>query len=381
MTTIDKSTLKDIKLGYASCSIGYDESHTLPVRFDAIRSAGFHAVEISMRDVWPFATQFMGKPVAEDDYDTLCVVAEEVRRMADERGLKIIILQPFLTFEGWPLGSPERADAWNRIRGWARIMKVLGTDLLQIGSTISYDTIPERMVPDLQELSDYFSTLGLRIAYENWCWSAHASTWQQVWKIVQEVNRPNFGLCLDTFQIAGSEWADPRQESGLRDMPAAELAASWRASMAVLASVPKEKIFIFQVSDAYRPSPPIPNHIIDGLTPTGYWSRRFRPVMGEGYLPCTDIVEAVLQTGFRGWYSIEVFDRGSKGQGRVYDLPAFALNAKKSLFRAIEESLARDDARAAAAPKRESAFTAVSRYGVGFILGVGFALSLFPVHV
>ena len=132
MTTIDKSTLKDIKLGYASCSIGYDESHTLPVRFDAIRAAGFHAVEISMRDVWPSATQFMGKPVAEDDYDTLCVVAEEVRRMADERGLQIIILQPFLTFEGWPLGSPERADAWARIRGWARIMKVLGTDLLQV---------------------------------------------------------------------------------------------------------------------------------------------------------------------------------------------------------------------------------------------------------
>ena len=237
------------------------------------------------------------------------------------------------------------------------------------------------MVPDLQELSDFFATLGLRIAYENWCWSVHAPAWQQVWKIVQEVDRPNFGLCLDTFQIAGGEWADPRRESGLVDKPAPKLAASWRASMAVLASVPKEKIFIFQVSDAYRPSPPIPNRIIDGLTPQGYWSRRFRPVMGEGYLPCTDIVEAVLQTGYRGWYSIEVFDRGSKGQGREYDLPAFALNAKQSLFHAIEESLARDDARAAAAPKRESTFTAVSRYGVGLILSVGFALSLFPVHV
>ena len=103
--------------------------------------------------------------------------------------------------------------------------------------------------------------------------------------------------------------------------------------------------------------------------------------MGEGYLPCTDIVEAVLQTGYRGWNSIKSFAAGSKGQGREYDLPAFALNAKQSLFHAIEESLARDDARAAAAPKRESTFTAVSRYGVGLILSVGFALSLFPVHV
>ena len=88
------------------------------------------------------------------------------------------------------------------------------------------------MVPDLQELSDFFATLGLRIAYENWCWSTHAPTWRAVWNIVRKVDRPNVGLCLDTFQTAGSEWADPTTASGLiEDVPRDELERRFRASL------------------------------------------------------------------------------------------------------------------------------------------------------
>lgn len=34
-------------------------------------------------------------------------------------------------------------------------------------------------------------------------------------KLLSLVNRPNFGLCLDTFQITGREWADPSEPDGL----------------------------------------------------------------------------------------------------------------------------------------------------------------------
>lgn len=63
--------------------------------------------------------------------------------------------------------------------------------------------------------------------------------------MVQRAGRDNLGLCLDTFQTAGNEWADPTAESGR--IPNAD--AVYRESLAQLtASVPKDKIFFFQVS-------------------------------------------------------------------------------------------------------------------------------------
>ena len=43
-----------------------------------------------------------------------------------------MMLQPFANFEGWPQGSIEREDAFARAKGWISIMKVVGTDLLQV---------------------------------------------------------------------------------------------------------------------------------------------------------------------------------------------------------------------------------------------------------
>jgi sugar phosphate isomerase/epimerase len=93
------------------------------------------------------------------------------------------------------------------------IMEAAGTDLLQVGSS---DSPEEKIgndrghfVKDLQELADMLATKKFRVAYENWCWSTHAAFWEDVWDICKEVDRPNFGLCLDTFQSAGGECADP----------------------------------------------------------------------------------------------------------------------------------------------------------------------------
>ena len=52
---------------------------------------------------------------------------------------------------------------------------------------------------------------------QNWCWAAYNDTWKDVWEICKAVDRPNFGLCLDTFQTTGLEWADPSTKNGLLD--------------------------------------------------------------------------------------------------------------------------------------------------------------------
>jgi hypothetical protein len=117
-------------------------------------------------------------------------------------------------------------------------MQACGTDMLQVGSSDSplEKLDKSRMVPDLRELCDMLHAHGFRCAYENWCWSTHAPDWKDVWGIVKEVDRDNIGLCLDTFQTAGGEWADPRTSSGLlEDVGKEELERRFNESLDELA--------------------------------------------------------------------------------------------------------------------------------------------------
>jgi sugar phosphate isomerase/epimerase len=187
---------------------------------------------------------------------------------------------------------------------------------------------------------------GFRLAYENWCWATRATTWKDVWTIVKKANRPNIGLCLDTFQPAGGEWGAPTTGSG-RVEPAglseAELTMSYRISLDELArTVPPDRIYFLQISDAYRVSPPLdPKPDESGLRPRGRWSHDYRPLPYDGgYLPISPFVQAVLATGFRGWFSIEVFD-GRFEEKYGDDLAKYAHKAmdayKKLLDDAVKE--------------------------------------------
>lgn len=211
----------------------------------------------------------------------------------------------------------------------------------QVGSTDSSDedritTDRNEIVKDLQELADMLDKENFRMAYENWCWSTHAPTWKAIWEIVQQVDRPNVGLCLDTFQTAGSEWADPTTTSGLiEEVPKPELEKRWKDSMEELASsIPAEKIYLLQISDAYKPKTPIERKIKNDLLPRGQWSHDFRPMPYDGgYLPIEDVTKAVLRTGFRGYFSMEVFDNGPDGTGKQYNVGKFAKSAMENMQR------------------------------------------------
>ena len=58
----------------------------------------------------------------------------------------------------------------------------------------------------------------------------------------------------------------------------------------------------------------------------------------EGYLPVVDFTKAVLRTGFRGWFSYEVFDEGKDGRGRsdADDLETWAKNGMKCQERLMD---------------------------------------------
>ncbi|KAI5922336.1 xylose isomerase-like protein [Camillea tinctor] len=334
-----KGTL--LPTSFATCSIGYKEAHTLPLKFLAISGSGFDGVELSMPDILAYGKVLNGKEPDPEDYDALVDIGKTIKAQAQEHRLKILMLQPFTNFEGWPKGSHEREDAFARATGWMRIMRAVGADIIQVGASDSLDISSsfDDLANDLAVLADLGAPWGLRIAYENWCWATHAPDWKHVWNIVQKADRPNIGLCLDTFQSAGGEWADPTTESGLIEgVYREQLEAKWKESLAELSrTVPPEKIYLLQISDAYKMDPPLEAKVNrEGLRPKGQWSHDYRPLPYDGgYLPVEDFVNAVLRTGFKGWLSVEVFD--SKAPGKYSDMAEYGKKAMASLEKLLQQ--------------------------------------------
>jgi sugar phosphate isomerase/epimerase len=232
-------------------------------------------------------------------------------------------------------------------------MDAVGTDMLQVGSSdspaagsdsgegVGISSNTEDLAADLAELADLCAEKGMRVTYENWCWATRAPTWRDVWDIVQKADRPNLGLCLDTFQSAGGEWADPTTSSGLLEtdgISKTEVHHKWEQSLRDLSStVPAEKIFLLQISDAYKMSPPLANKVdSEGLRPRGQWSHDYRPLPYDGgYLPVKEFLDAVLGTGFRGWLSVEVFD--GKAKEKYTDMGEYSRKAMASLEKLLQD--------------------------------------------
>jgi len=218
-----------------------------------------------------------------------------------------------------------------------------GYAAIQVGATDTpshkISTKREDIIADLRELAGMLAEYKFRMAFENWCWSTHAMEWKTIWEIVRDVDRPNVGLCLDTFQTAGSEFGDPTTASGLiENVSPEELRKKFDKSMQELAtSIPADKIYLLQISDAYKVSPPLEDKVVGGLRPRGRWSHDYRPMPYDGgYLPIEDVAKAVLRTGFRGWFSMEIFDAGPEGKGKKYELEDFAKKAMDNMQKLLK---------------------------------------------
>jgi len=177
----------------------------------------------------------------------------------------------------------------------------------------------------------------MRLGFENWCWATYASTWKDVWDIVCKVGRENIGLCLDTFQSAGGEFGDPSTKSGyLEEFHSAELGSRWRHSLTELEhTVPADKIFLLQISDAYKMEPPLQE---TKERARSVWSHDYRPLpFSGGYLPIQDFFDSVLRTGFRGWLSVEVFDSEPKEGCTMEDYTKAAMQSLVRMLGATTE--------------------------------------------
>lgn len=302
-------------------SLGRAWVQNFEIKIKAAVTAGFQGIEIFYEDL-EYLVELSTASEADSKSPSasqLLAAARKVKAICDENKLTIIGLQPFLFYEG--LKDRQQHDrSIQKLHIWLDIVDILDTDIIQIpGNFLPKDQITgdvQAIVADMREVAD----LGLkrarpiRFAYENLCWSTYIDTWEAAWDIIQRVDRPNFGICLDSFNIAGRVWGDPSSPTGMTEDAEAVLSASLAR---LVETVDVKKVFYIQVVDAERVDPPLdekhPYHA-DGQPSRMSWSRNARCFIYEtdrgAYLPVERVARAVIEgLGYEGYVSMELFSR------------------------------------------------------------------------
>ncbi|KAJ5767414.1 uncharacterized protein N7511_005030 [Penicillium nucicola] len=290
--------------------------HTMDEKLAQASAHGFLGVEIFFEDLEHIAESLpKGTTTVERQIDA----AWTIRGLCDKYDLTVVCLQPFLFYEG----LKDRAEHTRRIETlshWFELVNILETDLIQIPANflpaeeITSDT--KIIVQDMIELAEMGlqQSPPIRFVYENLAWGTYIDTWEGMWDIVERVNRPNFGCCLDTFNIAGRIWADPTSAHGTTPDADAVLKASMDR---LVKTVDVRKVFYVQVVDAERLGQPLiegHEYHVPGQPARMSWSRNCRLFAMEedrgGYLPIIKIAQAIFhQLGYEGWVSLELFSR------------------------------------------------------------------------
>ncbi|WP_020138579.1 bifunctional sugar phosphate isomerase/epimerase/4-hydroxyphenylpyruvate dioxygenase family protein [Streptomyces sp. 351MFTsu5.1] len=257
-------------------------SGTLTEKLTAAARAGFDGVEI-------FENDLLASPLTP----------EEVAARTADLGLSIDLYQPMRDIEAVP--EEDFARNLRRARHKFELTRRLGADTVLVCSSVSPRAVNDDSLAagQLSRLADLARESGVRVAYEALAWGRHVSTYDHAWRIVEAAGHPALGTCLDSFHIL-SRGSDPK---GIEDIPG-------------------EKIFFLQLADA-------PRMAMDVLQ----WSRHHRCFPGQGGLDVAGLLRHVLNAGYAGPLSLEVFN----DVFRQADAGRTALDGLRSLL-ALEET-------------------------------------------
>ena len=258
-------------------------SGTLKEKMQACAVAGFDGIEIF-----------------EQDLVTSSLSPEEIRAMAADLGLSLDLYQPFRDFDS----VPEELLAANLRRAEAkfRLMSRLGMDTILVCSNVATASIDDDdlRAAQLSRLADLAGEHGVKVAYEALAWGKYVNDYEHAHRLVELVDHPNLGTCLDSFHILSRDW-----------------------DTAPIEQFNPEKIFFVQVADA-------PKLSMDVLS----WSRHYRVFPGEGQFELAKFMGHVVRAGYTGPVSLEVFN----DVFRQSDVERTAVDAMRSLIWLEEQS-------------------------------------------
>ncbi|BGP37644.1 hypothetical protein JCM10449v2_001561 [Rhodotorula kratochvilovae] len=298
-----------VPFGICTRSVGRSAGgHYILDILDECAKAGLWAIEVAWECLEGYANTLTG---FKDPRDALREAARQTNRRARELNLVCVVLDAFENFEGL-LDRERRAQRIEDFRFWVEIAGILGIENIQIPASFEQEDQTtgdiEVIVADLRELADIGLSVSppVKIAYEPLGWSTYIRTWEQALDVCHRVDRPNIGLCLDTFHIASLLWGSPETENGLREGGDAAL----KESLERLRKISPADILVYQLSDGTLLSPPMPSSPFTepDISPLFAWSKHGRPYPGEGYFPVAEISAAVFATGFRGVTVMETFE-------------------------------------------------------------------------
>lgn len=182
------------KLAIATTSLGQHPSHALEHKITVAARAGYQGIEVVLSDLETYSNSKGVSPLEG---------AKNIKTLCDENKLEILSLAPFENYEG---DVSPLSDRLKKASHWMEVARALGAFHLQVPAQYKPDAIGDKnvVVFELQQLADLGSAKQpmVSVAYEPMSWSTYYSTWEDTLRLVFEVNRPNFGICLDTFHIA-----------------------------------------------------------------------------------------------------------------------------------------------------------------------------------
>jgi 2-keto-myo-inositol isomerase len=243
---------------------------TLPEDIAAAGAAGFKALEI-----W----------AAKMDAYLEARPVEELKALFDAAGLQPASINSieFITFR-----PPEEYVAIKaRCRELCELARALGCDKIVVVPSptpegVAWDQIRDESVRVLRELSEVAGATDVQLAFEflgfPWC---SVRTLAQCWEIVEQTQRDNVGLVIDTchFYAGGSE-------------------------LSAIEQVDPEKVLIFHINDVEdRPLETIED------------AHRLLP--GEGVIPLDGILTRLKQIGFDGGVGSRSAGGHIGGRGRL----------------------------------------------------------------
>jgi 4-hydroxyphenylpyruvate dioxygenase len=243
---------------------------------------------------------FDGIEIFEQDLVTSPLSPEDVRKMAADLGLGLDLYQPFRDFDGV---TPDLLKAnLRRAEAKFKLMSRLGMDTILVCSNVATATIDDDglRAEQLAQLANLAGDHGVKVAYEALAWGKYVNDYEHAYRLVDMVDHPNLGTCLDSFHILSRDWETSHIEA-----------------------FNPEKIFFVQVADA-------PKLSMDVLS----WSRHYRVFPGEGQFELAKFMGHVVRAGYTGPVSLEVFN----DVFRQSDVERTAVDAMRSLIWLEEQS-------------------------------------------
>ncbi|MFC7598331.1 TIM barrel protein [Terrabacter sp. GCM10028922] len=289
-----------MRKGIATVSI----SGSLEVKLEAVAAAHFDSVELFDADV-------VASPRRP----------EEIAQRCADLGLDIDLFQPLRDIVGLtPEAFPDRLRF---ARAKFELMERLGATRALLCSAVHPASVdePELTAEQLGVVGGVAAEHGFTLAYEALAWGTHVNRFRQTREIVELVDRSNVGVAVDTFHmLARGDGAE------------------------ALAGVDGDRIAFVQIADAHRLS-------MDVLE----WSRHHRCFPGQGALDVESVVGAVVEAGYRGPLSLEVFSdivREANPRDTARDAMRSLLHLEEQLRRRWRHELGRHDSTVVERPAR-----------------------------